>query len=476
MTNSNKVAFSILAAGKGTRMKSPLPKVLSSVLGEPMIFGVLDSIRVAAPDAPVSVVVGFGREEVKKAIASEPRFSAMSIDFVLQEEQLGTGHAAKCALESQWGKRIKDESRSMVILPGDFPLLNSDVVAKLVAEIDGKVTLLTTERPDPTGYGRVIRQEGGARIVEQADASPEEQSVKEVAVSIYAFDPEFLGAALSELKTDNAQGEYYLPDVVFAATREKALKIVEWREYEDLSGVNDPWELALASEKLALRRVKYHAQNGVRFDDPKTVRLGSQVELSPGSRVGAGCELEGRTKVAEGARIEADCTIRNTEVGTDVHVKRGCYFEDSAVDARVKIGPYAHLRPGSRVGAGSKIGNFVELKKTELSENVAVSHLSYLGDAKVGKDVNIGCGFITCNFDGRVIDGKRKHETIIEDEAFVGSDCQTVAPVTVGKGAYVASGTTVTKNVPEDALAVGRVKQENKLGYASRLRGMGRSR
>jgi bifunctional UDP-N-acetylglucosamine pyrophosphorylase/glucosamine-1-phosphate N-acetyltransferase len=449
----------ILAAGMGKRMKSALPKVLHEIAGKPLIFHVLNQVREVSPDSPVAIVVGHGREKVEAFVRAEPAFRDMKISFILQAEQKGTGHAARCVMDSEWGTERVRQKSTVLVLPGDLPLISAQLVREIFAPLRKSEVLrvLTCELSDPQGYGRIIRKgKRGAvlRIVEEKDATPKEKLVREVATSIYLFQSDFLQARLRKLSTQNAQGEYYLTDLVEHASRAaKKIPVLCWPRLEELRGVNDPWELAQAGQFMNQRWVRYWALQGVKFIDPATTYVDVTVKLAEGVVVQPGVILRGATTIQAGAVLKA-----------------GSVIEDSQVGAEAQIGPYAHLRPGSHVGRRAKIGNFVELKKSVIGENTSVAHLSYVGDAEVGKNVNIGCGFVTCNFDGRMIDGQRKHKTTIEDEVFLGSDCQAVAPVKIGRGAFVASGSTITEDVPPGDLAIARSRQVNKPGYARKLR------
>ena len=303
------------------------------------------------------------------------------------------------------------------------------------------------------------------RIVEEKDASLREKEIQEVAVSIYTFQSAFLKYGLTKLSNKNAQGEYYLTDLISQAARaKKKVDVLGWNTPEDLRGVNDPWELAQASRILNERCLRDWALKGVKFTHPWTTWIDVSVELEEDVVICPGAILTGTTRIARGAQIGPRCVLKNVTVGKDAHLKTGTVAEDSTIGESANVGPYAHLRPGTVVGARAKIGNFVEIKKSKIGERTSIAHLSYVGDAEVGKDVNIGCGFVTCNFDGRVIEGERKHRTVIEDGVFLGSDCQAVAPVRIGRGAFVASGSTITEDVEADALAIARARQVNKTG------------
>ena len=468
----------ILAAGAGKRMRSPLPKVLHECLGRPMLERTLDEVTAALPNASICVVVGYARDQVNAFLEGwQERTGFARIMTVTQDPPQGTGHAVQVVASNPEARVHLAADAPVIVLPGDLPLVSAKLIRALAdAKPLPSGILLTTRLVDPRGYGRVLRVGGSkgtsaARIVEEKDATDRERRITEVACSIYRFSGKFLLRALPKLNNKNVQGEYYLTDLIGLAAREKKpLRLLEWADAEELRGVNDPWELSIAERSLQLRIVERWARAGVRFLDPMSVAIEESVEIGVGVKVHRGVVMRGKTVVSDGADIGSNVVLRNTRVGPRAVVKAGTYCEQSEIGEEASVGPYAHLRPESRVGKRAKIGNFVELKKATIGEETSVAHLSYLGDATVGARVNIGCGFITCNFDGRVVNGSRKHPTVIEDDCFIGSDCQVIAPIHIGKGAYVASGTTVNKDVPADALAIARVRQENKLGYSSRLR------
>lgn len=466
----------VLAAGMGKRMRSPLPKVLHEIGGKPLLFHILNQIREVAPAAPIAVVVGHGREKVEAYILKEPLLKELNITFIFQAEQLGTGHAARCVMDSPWGETQSKAGGALLILPGDQPLIPGELIQQMSLPLSKAeaARLLTCERQEPTGYGRIVRRGVGGpviRIVEERDATLKEKTIKEIGTSIYLFRSEFLKSALRRLSNHNAQKEYYLTDLIEAATRvRKKIGVLKWKSQDDLLGINDPWELAQAAKILNERWVRNWALQGVHFLDPWRTYLDYSVKLAPGVTVSPGVTLLGATQIGAGTRLGPNVVLKNMMVGENVNLQAGTVAEDSQILDQASVGPYAHLRPQSKVGAQCKIGNFVELKKTTVGAQSSIAHLSYLGDAEVGKKVNIGCGFITCNFDGRVIDGQRKHKTVIEDEVFMGSDCQTIAPVTIGKGSYIASGSTITEDVEAGAMAIARSRQVNKPGYAKRLK------
>lgn len=482
----SSVSVIILGAGLGKRMRSSIPKVLHSVGGSPMLFHILSGLKKVCPKAKVAIVVGYAREQVEASVRSHNDFLSLDITFIHQPEQRGTGHAARCAMDSDWGEQQVRSQSQILVLPGDLPLISSELIEQMLLPLEKSqaMRLLTCELPDPKGYGRVVRlgkSSSGERpvvqIVEQNDASEREKLIREVATSIYLFQSEFLRKGLQKLSNDNAQGEYYLTDLVAQAARllrknrmKTSIDVLQWTNPEDLRGVNDPWELAQAAKILNERILKFWATQGVRWEDPSATWVDASVKFEGSAIVFPGVVLRGHTTIGNGTVIGPHVVLNHMIVGNDVQIKAGTVAENSCIEDRAQVGPYAHLRPESHVGVESKIGNFVELKKSRIGEKTSVAHLSYLGDAEVGSHVNIGCGFVTCNFDGRIIEGQRKHKTVIEDRAFIGSDCQAIAPVRIGRGAYIASGSTITENVESDSLAIARSRQVNKPGYARKLR------
>jgi bifunctional UDP-N-acetylglucosamine pyrophosphorylase/glucosamine-1-phosphate N-acetyltransferase len=472
--SSSSASIVILAAGLGKRMHSSLPKVLIPVCGRPMVFQILDQIATVSPRARVALVVGHQKELVIEKVLAEKY--PMELSFVEQPEQKGTGHAVKCAMESAFGKSTVSAKGSVLVLPGDLPLITADLLHEMLEPLrrGSVMRLLTATLSDPTGYGRIVRKgKKGAvlRIVEEKDATPREKLIQEVGVSIYSFQAGFLANGTASLKNNNAQKEYYLTDLVgMAVSKRRTIETLNWDSPEDVRGVNNPYELSLAADLLNSRVIRSHALAGVRFVDLTSCRIDPSVQLEKDVTLYPGVVLEGRTFVGEGTVLGPHVHLKDMVIGAGCEVKTGTVGEDSIVGAGVKLGPYAHLRPGSVVKDHAKIGNFVELKKSTIGEGTSVAHLSYVGDADIGARVNIGCGFVTCNYDGRVIQGSRKHKTVIEDDVFVGSDCQTVAPVTLKKGSFIASGSTITENVEEGALAIARSRQVVKPGYAKKLK------
>jgi bifunctional UDP-N-acetylglucosamine pyrophosphorylase / glucosamine-1-phosphate N-acetyltransferase len=452
----------ILAAGKGTRMKSAQPKVLHHVLGVPMLEHVLRTVSEVGA-APVTVVVGHQAEAVERA------FAGQRLTFVRQEPQLGTGHALQCAREAF----AAAPEQPLLVLNGDLPLLRPETLLRLL-EVHrtsrAAATLLTVVLEEGGAYGRVLRGTDGQvrAIVEARDASEQERAVREVNAGIYAFEVGVLLGVLSGLQPQNAQGEYYVTDLVgLLRSAGRPVHAVQGDPVEAL-GVNTMQELADATALLRRRRNQELMASGVVIEDPDTTSVGPHVEVEPDAVLRAFTLLEGRTRVARGARVGPFARLVDTEVGAGATVLDHCLLLESVVEESASIGPFAHIRPQSRVGRRAKVGNFVELKKTVLGEGAKAPHLSYIGDATVGEAVNIGAGTITCNYDG--VD---KHPTRIEKGAFVGSDTTLVAPVTVGEGAYIGAGSTITADVPAHALAVGRARQVVKEGWARTRRERG---
>lgn len=452
MTNRYAV---ILAAGKGTRMKSSLYKVLHPVMGRPMVQHVIDQLRPTGLDQTITVV-GFGAEAVQETIGDQSK-------YVIQEKQLGTGHAVLAAKDL-----LEDKDGTTMVVCGDTPLITNETFLALFEhheKEEAKATILTAQIDDPAGYGRVIRNASGEveRIVEHKDATEEELLVQEINTGTYCFDNKALFAALQEVSNDNAQGEYYLPDVI-EILRNQGQKVSAFKtsDFEETLGVNDRVALA-AAEKVLKRRInEKHMRNGVTIIDPDHTYIHPDVEIEPDVVIHPGTVIKGNTEIKQHAEIGPNSEISNCYIGEGT-VIRHSVAKDSRVGNRVNVGPFAHIRPNSSIGDHAKLGNFVEVKKAELGENSKVSHLSYIGDAKVGNNVNIGCGSITVNYDG-----KNKYLTTIEDDAFIGCNSNLIAPVTIGKGSYVAAGSTITDDIPADSLSIARARQTNKEGYVKK--------
>lgn len=450
----------VLAAGLGMRMKSGLAKALHPLAGQPLVRYVLAAAGALEPEKLV-VVLGHQADAVRQAC------EGFGAEFVVQEEQLGTGHAVRQAVDA-----IGSTSGPVVVLCADTPLLTAGTLRALTGQHGKKrpaVTLLTAKLDNPTGYGRVVRGKAGVTaVVEEKDAGKAQKKIKEVNAGIYCFEKKFLLSALGAIGNRNAQGEYYLPDVIALARKQKLrVSALLCGEAEEVMGVNTRLDLSRAEQTIRRRINEQWMLAGVTMPDPLSVLIGSDVTLGRDVTVHPNVILEGKTAIADGTTVHQGCRIRDTVVGKGVTILDHSVIAESTVADGASVGPFAHLRPGTVIGERARIGNFVEVKKSVLGGGSKANHLSYIGDAEVGRDVNIGAGVITCNYDGF-----EKHRTVIEDNVFVGSDAQLVAPVTVGKGALVAAGSTVTKDVPPDALAIGRAKQENREGFAATRRKM----
>lgn len=451
----------ILAAGKGTRMKSVHPKVVHPVCGVPMVRHVIDCALAAGAERVVPVI-GHGAEQVRQvAEASGDRVSC-----VVQEQQLGTGHAVRVCESS-----VGDSPHPVVILNGDVPLVTPELLTQVVTHHNnsgGGITVVTVELDDPTGYGRMVRGKSGdlKRVVEQKDASPEELAVCEVNTGIYVADPQMLFPLLARVSDDNAQGEYYLTDIVGLSLEDgRVVHVYRSPDPTQVLGVNSRAELARANAVMRGRIHERLMDNGVTLIDPARVDIDASVTIGSDTTIHPGVTLQGSTAIGEGCEILPGTRIVDSTLGDGITVKDHCLVDGAALAGENTVGPMAHLRPGAVLARGAKIGNFVEIKKADIGEGSKVNHLSYVGDATVGKGVNIGAGTITCNYDG-----VNKFRTEIGDDVFVGSDTQLVAPVKVGRGATIGAGTTVTGDVPADALAVSRTTQKNVVGWAKRRR------
>jgi bifunctional UDP-N-acetylglucosamine pyrophosphorylase/glucosamine-1-phosphate N-acetyltransferase len=453
----------ILAAGRGKRMLSDLPKPLQEVAGKCLLFYVITEVFEAFPQVSLGIVVGYQASQVEHYVRQHFQDKLDQIVFILQPEPSGTADAVRWGLRSDWGRKLVQDQLPLLVLPGDFPLMQAPLFEAMAAALSpGQVLrLLVTQLVQPQGYGRVIREAGRVqRIVEEKDATSEEKKIKEVACCVYLFDSKFLAKALDALSTNNAQGEWYLTDVIAQASGK--LEVLGWPS-EDLQGVNDLWELAQAERAMYLRCARFWLSRGVRILDPWNVRIGIEVELEPSVVLHPGVILGGKTKIGKNTVIGPYVVLHEVQVGEGCQLKVGTVAEQTVVGDHTQVGPYAHLRPETYLGSYVKVGDFVELKKTSLGERTSVAHLSYLGDAQVGRGVTVGCGFVTCNYDGQ-----KKYETVIEDGAFIGSACQAVAPIRIGAQACVAAGSTLTEDVPSLSLAIARSRQTNKSDYVKK--------
>lgn len=449
----------ILAAGKGTRMKSARPKVLHHVAGAPMIDYVLRAAAELSPKS-VTVVVGHQADELKFALADRP-----GLTFVVQEPQLGTAHALLTA-ESV----LHDASGTLLLLSGDVPLLTSGTLERLVARhttTDAAATVITAIVDEPYGYGRIVRLDDSIeRIVEERDASEEQRQIREINSGIYAFALDGLFNAVRSIAAENAQREYYLPDLV-AIHRAfgRGVETVTVVDPDEIRGINSRGELAAVSRIVREAKCAALMASGVTIEDPATTYIDRDVEVGQDTIIHPGVSLEGRSVLGRDCEVFGGTRIVNSRLGDAVTVLDHCVIHDSTLAEKVQVGPFAHLRQHAALGPGAKVGNFVEVKKSSLGASTKAMHLTYLGDAVIGAHVNVGAGTITCNYDGST-----KQVTTIEDGAFIGSDTQLIAPVTVARDAYVGTGTTVRENVPSGALAVSAGKQRNIDGWVQARR------
>ncbi len=452
MSNVYSITPIILAAGEGKRMYSKVPKVLHKVCGLPMVEHVINCAREVSGAEPV-VVIGHGAEQVRKEVTG--------VKFVMQERQLGTGHAVMQAEEY-----INDGD--MLILYGDTPLLRPETLLEMheMHRAEGcSATILTSDIDDPTGYGRIIRigEKLIEAIVEDKDADNSTKLIKEINSGIYFFDGKELREALGHLKNDNTQGEYYLTDVI-GIMREKGLKIGAFKikNAEDILGVNNRYQLSEVNKIMQRRIVKKLMLEGVTIIDPDSTYIDASVTVEKDVTIYPGCIIEGNTVIQEDSVIGPYTRIKDGKIDRGVKIQNSVVLE-SSIGEGTSIGPFAYLRPGNKIGKHAKVGDFVEMKNSTFGDNSKASHLTYVGDGDVGSNVNLGCGVVFVNYDG-----KNKYRTYVGDNSFVGCNVNLVAPVRVNENTYVAAGTTVTKDVPQDSLAIGRARQENKEGWVTK--------
>jgi bifunctional UDP-N-acetylglucosamine pyrophosphorylase/glucosamine-1-phosphate N-acetyltransferase len=452
----NKLTAIILAAGEATRMRSRKPKVLHELCGRPLIHYPVDAAR--ALGARVLVVVGRGADAVSAAVGREAEAT-----FVEQRERRGTGHAVLQAREA-----CGEDTDAILVLPGDMPLLSETTLRRLVErhrESGAAATLLTAELDDPTGYGRVVRESGRpVAIVEHRDATADQRAIREVGTSTYCFDGRRLWDALARVTPHNEQGEYYLTDVIAILGAEgHVVEAVVTEDAREGLGVNDRKQLAALAAVMRGRILDRLMAEGVTILDPSSTYADDTVEIGADTVVYPGAILEGRTRIGAECVVGPGCHVSASRIGDRVTLRPYCVLSEAVVEDGAAVGPFCHLRPASHVGAGAKIGNFVEVKKSRIGKGAKVPHLSYVGDATLGADVNFGAGAITCNYDG-----VNKNETIIGAGAFIGTNSSLVAPITVGDGAYVGAGSVITRDVPAGALAVTRAPQVVREAWAAR--------
>lgn len=446
----------ILAAGQGTRMKSKLYKVLHPVAGKPMVQWVLEQVQQTKPETIVTVV-GHGADAVRQFLGS-------ASEYALQAEQLGTGHAVL-----QTKELLGDRQGTTLVICGDTPLLTGKTIEALFSQhqkTNAKATVLTAKTANPYGYGRVVRDAAGLveKIVEQKDATPAEQAIEEINVATYCFDNQALFKALEQVTNDNAQGEYYLPDVLHILRQAgEPIAAYQMEDFSEALGINDRVALAQANQLMRNRINRQHMEAGVSLLDPSQTYIDADVKIGADTVIEPGVLLKGKTIIGSDCLIGAHSEIRDCVIEDGVTVTASL-LEQSKMSKNSNIGPYSHLRPASEIGVGVHIGNFVEVKKAKLAEGTKVGHLTYIGDAELGKNINVGCGTIFVNYDG-----KNKHQIKVGDNSFIGCNANLIAPVEIGENSFVAAGSTITKNVPAEALAIARSRQENKENYAKKL-------
>jgi bifunctional UDP-N-acetylglucosamine pyrophosphorylase/glucosamine-1-phosphate N-acetyltransferase len=449
-----------MAAGKGTRLKSKHPKVLSEVGGKPLLAHVIAAARQVVPPEDVFAIVGYQADQVRQAVENT------GVHFVIQEPQRGTGHALMSA------RRALANYDHVIVLSGDAPLITPETIGMLRdfhLKHSPAMTILSAELEDPTGYGRIVRKgKSGAvqAVVEEKSCSAAQRKMREINSGFYAFGVQPLYEFIDKLKTDNPHAEYYLTDMaeVFRKAKQRVLA-VKTENPSEILGSNTRAELVDLDRKLRREKCLQLMASGVTVFYPETCVIDADVEVGADTIIEPFVQLLGRTRIGEDCRIRSYSVIQNSEIGDGVLVRPGCILDEARVANGASLGPYSHLRPGSEIGEDAHVGNFVETKKTRLGKGSKANHLTYLGDAEIGEGVNIGAGTITCNYDGI-----HKHKTIIEDDVFVGSDATLVAPVKLGKGSYVGAASCITEDVPADSLAIARSKQTVKEGWAKQKR------
>ena len=449
------VSVVILAAGQGKRMYSKLPKVQHQLAGKPLLEHVIHAIQGALPKVSPVIVYGHGGESVREAFAHYP------VKWVQQAEQLGTGHALLQALPEM------PEEASALVLYGDVPLISTETLKRLITTTPaGAVGFITAYLPDPTGYGRIQRDASHrvVGVVEEKEATPEEKRIQEINSGIYFLPAAYLKKWLPQLKNTNAQKEYYLTDIIACAVQEnKLIHTVNPQVAEEVLGVNEKSQLAYLERFYQYQQAKQLMQQGVTLMDPTRLDIRGEVNVGKDVSIDVNVILEGKVTLGSDCVIGPHVVLRNVVLGDRVEIRAHSLLDGAEVGADSIIGPFARLRPGSVLASKVHIGNFVEVKNSEIGESSKANHLSYIGDSSVGKHVNIGAGTITCNYDGI-----NKHRTVIEDEAFIGSSTQLVAPVTVGRGAFIGAGSTITKNAPPQQLTLTRAKQQTVADWRSR--------
>ncbi|MFZ1007973.1 MAG: bifunctional UDP-N-acetylglucosamine diphosphorylase/glucosamine-1-phosphate N-acetyltransferase GlmU [Candidatus Sulfotelmatobacter sp.] len=456
-----RVAVAIMAAGKGTRLKSQLPKVLHEVGGKPLLAHVIAAATRVVPPHDVFAIIGHEADRVRSAVAHT------GVNFVLQSEQRGTGHALMVA------RQALSAYDHVIVLSGDAPQIAPQTIAQLLnfhLDEQATMTLLSADLDHPTGYGRVLRKSPRSAevraIVEEKSASAAQKRIREINAGFYVFAGPQLFSHIEKLSTANPHAEYYLTDMA-SVLRQARQRVVVWKTENsaEVLGANTRAEISFIDSQIRMRKCQQLMADGVTIFYPATCVIDNDVSIAPDTIIEPFVQILGNSRVGGGCRIRSYSVIRDSEIGDGVLIRNGCILDGARVATGAVLGPYSHLRPGSDIGEGAHVGNFVETKKIKLGKDSKANHLTYLGDAEIGVGVNIGAGTITCNYDG-----VHKHITIIEDGVFIGSDSTLVAPVRVGKGAYVAAASCITDNVPEDALALGRAQQVVKEGWAAKKR------
>jgi len=456
-----RLAIAIMAAGKGTRLKSKHPKVLHEVGGKPLLGHVVAAATKVVVPKDVYAIIGHEAERVREAVAHT------GINFVLQNPQRGTGHALMVARE------VLAPYDHVVVLSGDAPLITPETITKLRnfhVRTKAAMTILTSVLPDPTGYGRVIRKSAKSddvqAIVEQKSATPKQQKIREINSGFYAFAVKPLFAYIDKLSTNNPHAEFYLTDMAAVLGKAKQRVVaIQANDACEILGGNTRAELADIDQRLRMAKCHQLMAEGVTIFYPQSCVIDTDVQVGADTIIEPFVQILGRTRIGSDCRVRSYSVIRDCEIADGVLIRPACVLEGASIDEKAIVGPYSHLRPESHIGVGAHVGNFVETKKIKLGKGSKANHLTYLGDAEIGEGVNIGAGTITCNYDG-----VHKHKTVIEDGVFVGSDATLVAPVRVGKGAYVSAASCVTEDVPEESLALGRARQINKKGWARQRR------
>ncbi|HET7441839.1 MAG TPA: bifunctional UDP-N-acetylglucosamine diphosphorylase/glucosamine-1-phosphate N-acetyltransferase GlmU [Terriglobales bacterium] len=458
-----RIAVAIMAAGKGTRLKSKHPKVLHEVGGKPLLAHVIEAAKQIFSGKDIYAIIGHEADVVREAVRHT------GVNFVVQEPQRGTGHALMVAREALAGYD------HVIVLSGDAPLITPQTIQRISDFHLGRkaaMTLLTAELQDPTGYGRIVRKGSSDEvkaIVEEKSANPAQRKIREINSGIYAFAAKALFDNIEKLTTNNPHQEFYLTDMagILAKSKQKVMA-VKTANAEEILGSNTRRELADLDARMRLAKCQQLMAEGVTIFYPQTCVIDSDVEIGADTVIEAFVQVLGKTRIGSDCRVRSYSIISNSEIGDKVVVRPGSVMDGARIGSGAVIGPYSHLRPGSEIGEGAHVGNFVETKKIKLGRGSKANHLTYLGDAEIGENVNVGAGTITCNYDG-----VKKHKTEIEDGAFIGSDATLVAPVRVGKGAYVAAASCITEDVPAESLAIGRARQTVKEGWARNKRQRG---